>query len=71
MLSLSRKKDQSIIIVVDNKEIEILVSHISQSKVQIKVAADPSIKIYRSEMLDKIRKSEAADFQAMKDEIES
>ena len=68
MLSLSRKKDQSIIIIVDNKEIEIVVSHIAQSKVQIKVAADLSVKIYRKEMLEKIRNSEKEAFDDMRED---
>jgi len=66
MLSLSRKKDQSIIILVDNKEIEIVVSHIAQSKVQLKIAADQSIKIYRKEMLEKIKESDKSDFDSMR-----
>jgi len=66
MLSLSRKKDQSIIILVDNREIEIVVSHIAQSKVQLKIAADQSIKIYRKEMLEKIKESDKSDFDNMR-----
>lgn len=69
MLSLSRKKDQSIIIVVDNKEIEIVVSHISQSKVQLKIAADQSIKIYRKEMLEKITEADKKDFDRMREDV--
>lgn len=68
MLSLSRKKDQSIILIVDNKEIEVVISSISQSKVQLRIAADQSVKIFRKEMLEKIKSSEADEFRDIKDD---
>jgi carbon storage regulator CsrA len=67
MLSLSRKKGQSIIVVVDNKEIEFIIDDISASKVQVKVGADQSVKIWRKELYESIKQGEIKDFKDIKE----
>ncbi len=56
MLILTRKKDESIII---NEEIEVQIIGIEEGKVKLGINAPKSVTIFRSEIYDKIKSSNA------------
>ena len=55
MLVLSRKKNESIYV---NGNIRVVIVDVRGDKVQLGVEAPSEVSVYRSEVLDKIRKSE-------------
>lgn len=58
MLVLSRKKNESIYV---NGNIRVVIVDVRGDKVQLGVEAPNDVTVYRSEVLDKIRKSGHAD----------
>lgn len=58
MLVLSRKKNESIFL---NGNIRIVIVDVRGDKVQLGVEAPNDVSVYRSEVLERMRKSELAD----------
>ncbi len=58
MLVLSRKKNESIYV---NGNIRVVIVDVRGDKVQLGVEAPSDVSVYRSEVLERIRKSELAD----------
>lgn len=58
MLVLSRKKNESIFL---NGNIRIVIVDVRGDKVQLGVEAPSDVSVYRSEVLERMRKSELAD----------
>ena len=58
MLVLSRKKNESIFV---NGNIRVVIVDVRGDKVQLGVEAPSDVSVYRSEVLERIRKSELAD----------
>ena len=58
MLVLSRKKNESIYV---NGNIRVVIVDVRGDKVQLGVEAPSDVSVYRSEVLDKMRKSEHVD----------
>lgn len=54
MLVLSRRRDESFVIIVDGRRVVVTVVEIRGDKVRIGIDADPDISVNRSEVQDRI-----------------
>ena len=52
MLVLSRKKDESIVLQIENEEIEIIIVRLEPNKVRLGIKAGPNVTILRSELIE-------------------
>lgn len=58
MLVLSRQRDENIVIVIGDEEIEVTVVDIRRDKVRLGITAPPHVPVHRKEVWEAIKRGE-------------